>query len=165
MPSKIFSDSDFDIEFIKSENDTDGDYAEIEVILNENDPDDDNDNIYVVTDTYGEETDKPSMKQVFVYYVQYTQGDVTGFRTSLENDLSDLLDDVIAKYQVADFQEYLLIRELGSITTPNSDLVGNFNYDFYLNYLVNQIEDYDTENITTYSDWYNNSLNWSRHDF
>lgn len=148
-----------------SENDTDGDYAEIEVILNENDPDDDNDNIYVVTDTYGEETDKPSMKQVFVYYVQYTQGDVTGFRTSLENDLSDLLDDVIAKYQVADFQEYLLIRELGSITTPNSDLVGNFNYDFYLNYLVNQIEDYDTENITTYSDWYNNSLNWSRHDF
>lgn len=142
----------------EEDSDTDGDYKEIRLVLEENDPDTDDDDIYIITNSYNKNEDKPSDNQLLIYYVQYTQGDVTAFRSAIENDLSDLLDDVIAKYQTSNFQKYLLIQ---SLDIKVEGTVGNFSRDAYLSYLKNQIEDYEPD--TNYANWFDGSLSWSRH--
>ncbi len=140
-------------EFLAS-SDSAKDYYEIVVEIDEDAE------IEIKTDTYSTTKDEPSDNQLLVYYVQYTEGDVNGFRTSIENDLSDLLDDTIAKFQTNNFQTYLLIQRIGTITTAK-ELVGNFNYEFYMDYLVNQMEEYEVND--DYANWYDGSLNWSRY--
>lgn len=140
----------------------DEEYSDVKIILDENEADDDNDDIYANVDLNNDNQDSPTLAQVLVYYVEYTDGDVTSFPSSLESDLSDLLDDVIAHYQTSNFQKFALYRRLGDITVNNKDKVGNFDYNFYMTYLMNQNESYDSE--SEYLSWYSldGSINWNR---
>ena len=139
--------------------DDDDDYGDIRLVLDELDEDDENDDIYITTDTYNDDSSKPNDKQLLVYYVEYTKDDVSSFRTSVENDLSDLLDAVIDKFQTSNVQKYFLIGSLGTITANN---LGHFNYEFYMQYLANQAEDYDIN--SDYLSWYDltNIASWKR---
>ncbi len=138
-----------------SSSDADGDYAEIEITLNEDDE------LYIKTDTYNDDSETPSLNQVLVYYIQYLDGDVTGFRSSIANNLSTLLDDVIDHYQNSTLQEYLLIKLMGEITITEALEDTAYDYDLYMTYLMHSVEGYnDEENL--YLDWYTTDLDWSR---
>ncbi len=140
----------------------DEDYSDIKVILDENEADDENDDVYINVNINNEDKKRPTLAQVLVYYVEYTDGDVTSFPSSIESDLSDLLDDVISHYQTSNFQKFALYRRLGEITVNNAEKVGNFDYNFYMTYLMNQNESYDPE--SEYLSWYSldGSINWNR---
>lgn len=154
------TDAELDFRFTASTSDEQQE-NNIKVVLNEFDEDNDDDDLYVNTNVYNTNEDKsvPTIEQVFVYYVEYTQGDVTSFRTSIENDLSALLDTVISHYQTSNFQKYLLYARLGSISTNN---LGIFDYQFYMDSLRDSNESYDSE--SPYLSWYSldNSINWTR---
>ena len=154
------TDAELDFRFTASTSDEQQE-NNIKVVLNEYDEDNDDDDLYVNTNVYNTNEDKsvPTIEQVFVYYVEYTQGDVTSFRTSIENDLSALLDTVISHYQTSNFQKYLLYARLGSISTTN---LGIFDYQFYMDSLRDSNESYDSE--SPYLSWYSldNSINWTR---
>lgn len=134
------------------------DYSDIRVVVNGNDEDDDNDDIYVITDIFNDNADKPSMNQVFIYYVEYSQGGVSSIKTSIKNSLSELLDDAIAKFQNSSFQEYLLVKSLGEITVTG---IEGYNFNDYLNYLKDVSENYDdSEDNWYYHNWYDKT--WTR---
>lgn len=137
------------------ENDTSNDYSNIKVILDEKDKDNKDDDIYIITDIYNDNADKPSINQMLVYFVEKTNGEVTSINTSIKNSLSTLLDETITKFKSAGFQEFLLLKELGEITSDNLE---GFNYNRYLEYLKNTNENYDKESYF-YNNWYGDKFN------
>ena len=133
---------------------------DLKVILDDKEIDDKNDDVYVITDIYKEVTAEsgkeiPSFNQAFVYFVEKTNGSVTSIKSSIKNNLSTLLDEVIEKYKTNSFQKYLLITEVFS--DVNKDNLTEFNLESYLEYLKNSNESYDTESYY-YNNWYNNSF-------
>ena len=120
------------------------------------------DDIYVITNAYNtlaesERDNKPSINQVFIYYVEKTNGSVTDLPSYIQNDLSDLLDDVISQYQNEDFQKFLLYSLIIKPAIKTNNLA-EFNMDNYLKYLQNQASSYKTD--YQYNDWYDGSVTW-----
>lgn len=145
---------------LSKDSDSAGNWRDLKVILDDKEIDDKNDDIYVITDIYKEVTAEsgkeiPSFNQAFVYFVEKTNGSVTSIKSSIKNNLSTLLDEVIEKYKTNSFQKYLLITEVFS--NVNKDNLTEFNLESYLEYLKNSNESYDTESYY-YNNWYNNSF-------
>lgn len=158
-----YSDDSESLDFDYTEsNDSAGDYKDLTITIDEKDAEEEDDDIYVITNAYNtlaesERDNKPSINQVFIYYVEKTNGSVTDLPSYIQNDLSDLLDDVISQYQNEDFQKFLLYSLIIKPAIKTNNLA-EFNMDNYLKYLQNQASSYKTD--YQYNDWYDGSVTW-----
>ncbi len=169
-----YSDKSAELSFTLSDTEANKDYKDLKIMLDEKTADTENDDLYAITDIFNYDREgkadqfgdvyaanKPSLNQVFVYYVEYINGSVHSIKTSIKNDLSKLLDQVIDKFKTASFQEYLLVKTLGEVKVEAQELNGAYDYNKYVTYLINTAEDYKLEE-SPYKAWYTDACDWQR---
>lgn len=146
------------LSFTNESDDKNGYQSALQILLYEDEEDDTN-NIYVTLDAYNDQSDKASLNQLFIYYVQ----NVKGVESSLDDDitslLSELFTEAIAKYSSSNFQNMILLDEL-NISSDNETISKLVETE--RNYYANLVVDYDANSV--FNDWINSTMDWSRPD-
>lgn len=126
--------------------DTSETWANQDIIVYKNDTSTTDDDEVVYASGYSS-TEKPSIDQLFIYFMEYVnEGSVTSMRSSTTSAVASYFTNVISRYNSSNFQTYRLRKQMGAVVfnplSSNIDL--NARYDLSFDILERTIDNYET---------------------
>lgn len=127
-------------------------YEHLKIIIEPDDEDDDElPQRFLYADAYSG-NDYPSAQQLFIYFYEYLNGGVTSISSSRRTAISALFDQVISRYESAEFKSYRSMLFLDNVSFTN-DTDGS-KYKKYVSILKRNINGYTTNENYMYNTWF-----------
>ena len=116
---------------------------------------------YTAKETEEALQDKPSIDQLFIYFMEYlNNGSVTSMRSSVSTAVGSVFSTTISRYTSSDFQMYRLYKQLGSVIFGSNNDEKAKKLTTFLEIKERTIDSYKTlEESDTFYGWFD--IDWT----